>query len=100
MPESYSSDVHADIARYSAGLGGATSQRQRQLDLRLREELSACFSANPDIDIGGIKVTVSHGSVILEGTAPSHLTRTHIVDLVSSCATVVLIRSSIRLADH
>jgi len=42
---------------------------------------------------------VARGAVLLEGTTSSHLTRTRIVDLVSNCTAVLLIRSSIRLAD-
>jgi len=100
LSEKKLSDVRASgLATLSVKGGSVRSQRCHHSDLRLRDEVYACLCADPDLDIGDIRMTVARGAVLLEGTTSSHLTRTRIVDLVSNCTAVLLIRSSIRLAD-
>jgi len=95
------SDVQASgLAALSVIVGSGRSQKCKNSDLRLRDEVYACLCSTPDLDVGDIRMTVARGAVFLEGTTSSHLTRTRIVDLVSNCAAVLLIRSSIRLADR
>lgn len=95
------SNIRTNSTATQKGRGEITNAQTCQgSDVRLRDEVNACLCANQDIDVSDIRVSIERGAVCLQGTTASHVMRTRIVDLVSDCAAVELIRNSIRLADQ
>ena len=75
----------------------AAAGRTPRVDSSILKGVEARLCGRDDLEIDSLKVSVDRGTVFLHGTVSSDRVRSLILDEVSDCAGVSVIRNNIRL---